>query len=151
MTLMSATRTLLPLLLHAKVLKYPSSFGSSEGESDENLNPRYSKEANISTKQQTALERLQKWVDKSDDMFNEEMDHTQNLTKDLQSLQSKYDKLLGHHETLLADHEKLSYEFPERKQDLEKLRVFDDDLQREMTLGLLNISVLLNKNSFHFV
>ena len=33
--------------------------------------------------------------------------------------------------TLLSDHEKLSYEFLQRKQDLEKLRVSYEDLQKE--------------------
>ena len=33
--------------------------------------------------------------------------------------------------TLLSDHEKLSYEFLQRKQDLEQLRVSNEDLQKE--------------------
>ncbi|XP_073360472.1 uncharacterized protein [Aegilops tauschii subsp. strangulata] len=64
----------------AKVLKYPSS-ESSEDESDENLKPSYSKLAKIAVKQQRALEKR---------------------------LQSKFDNLHSHHNTLLTDHEKLS-------------------------------------------
>src|SRR3954464_10472927 len=42
-----------------------------------------------------------------------------------------FDNLQGHHNTLLSDHEKLSYEFLQRKQDLEKLRVSYEDLQKD--------------------
>ena len=59
------------------------------------------------------------------------MDRTQTLTKGLQSLQSKFDNLQSRHDALLVDHEKLSYEFLQRKQDLEKLRVSHEDLQRD--------------------
>ena len=70
-------------------------------------------------------------LDKSDDMLGEEMDRTKTLTENLQRLQSRFDNLQGHHNTLLSDHEKLSYEFLQRKQDLEKLRVSYEDLQKE--------------------
>ena len=70
-------------------------------------------------------------LDKSDDMLGEEMDRTKTLTENLQRLQSKFDNLQSHHNTLLSDHEKLSYEFLQRKQDLEKLRVSYEDLQKE--------------------
>ena len=49
-------------------------------------------------------------LDKSDDMLGEEMDRTKTLTENLQRLQSKFDNLQGHRNTLLSDHEKLSYE-----------------------------------------
>ena len=70
-------------------------------------------------------------LDKSDDMLGEEMDRTKTLTENLQRLQSKFDNLQSHHNTLLSDHEKLSYEFLQRNQDLEKLRVSYEDLQKE--------------------
>ena len=70
-------------------------------------------------------------LDKSDDLFGEEMDRTQTLTENLQRLQSMSDNLQSHHNTLLAYHEKLSYEFLQRKQDLEQLRVSYEDLQKE--------------------
>ena len=47
----------------SKVLKYPSC-KSSEDESDENLKPSYYKLATIAMKQQKALERVQKLLDK---------------------------------------------------------------------------------------
>src|SRR3954468_8906679 len=70
-------------------------------------------------------------LDKSVDMLGEEMDHTKNLTENIQRFQFKFDNLQSHHNTLLADHEKLSYEFLSRKQDLENLRVSYEDLQKE--------------------
>jgi predicted nuclease with TOPRIM domain len=113
-----------------KVLQRPSS-SSSEGESDENLTPSYSKLASIATRQQTAMERIQITLDKSDDLLNDEMERSQALTGDLKSLQSKYDELQSRHVALSTEHEKLSYEFLQRKQDLEKLRASHDDLQKE--------------------
>ena len=59
------------------------------------------------------------------------MDHTKTLTENLQRLQSKFDNLQSHHNTLLSGHEKLSYELLQRKQDLEKLRVSNEALQKE--------------------
>ena len=53
------------------------------------------------------------------------------LTDNLQRLRTKFDNLQSHHNTLLSDHEKLSYEFLQRKKDLEKLRVSYEDLQKE--------------------
>ena len=49
----------------------------------------------------------------------------------MKSLQSRFDNLQDRHVTLLADHEKLSYEFLQRKLDLEKLRISHDDLRME--------------------
>ena len=70
-------------------------------------------------------------LNESDDMLGAEMDRSKALTKSLQGLQSKFDNLQGHHNTLLSDPEKLSYEFLQRKKDLEKLRVDYEDLQKE--------------------
>ena len=53
------------------------------------------------------------------------------MTENLQRLQTKFDNLQSHHNTLLVDHEKLSCEFLQRKQDLEKVRVNYEDLQKE--------------------
>ena len=50
-------------------------------------------------------------LDKGDDMLGEEMDHTKALIGNLQRFQTRFDNLQGHHNTLLSDHEKLSYEF----------------------------------------
>src|SRR4051812_19071310 len=114
----------------AKVLNYASSV-SSEDDSDENRKPSYSELAKIAVQQQKAFEKVQNMLDKSDDMLGEEMDHTKALTENLQRLQTKLDNLQNHHNTLLSDHEKLSYEYLQKKQDLEKLRVSYEDLQKE--------------------
>ena len=49
----------------------------------------------------------------------------------LQGLHSMFDDLEGHHNALLSDHEKLSIELLQRKQDLENLRVSYEDLQKD--------------------
>ena len=112
----------------SKVPKHTSSSDSSDGEPHDYQKPSYNKLANIATKQQSAIENLQKLLDKSDDLLNDEMNHTQVLTEDVKSLQSRFDSLQDRYGTLLADHEKLSYEFIQRKLDLEKLNMSHDDL-----------------------
>ena len=114
----------------AKVLKHSPS-DSSEDESDDNLKPSYSKLAKIAVKQQKALEKIQNLLDKSDDLLGEELNRTKTLTDNLQRLQTRFDNLQNHHNTLLTDHEKLFYEFLQRKQDLEKLKASYEDLQKE--------------------
>ena len=69
-------------------------------------------------------------LDESDDMLGEELDRTKALTDSLQKLQSKFDNLQNLHNTLLTDHETLSYEFLKKKQDLETLKVSYEDLQK---------------------
>ena len=119
---------------------------SSDDESGDEFGPNYVKLASLATKQQRPLQKVQYMLKKSDDMSGEEMDRTKTLTGNLQRLQSRFDNLQGHHNTLLSDHEKLSYEFLQRKQDLEKLRVDYEDLQKERVHYLLNKSALLRKN-----
>ena len=70
-------------------------------------------------------------LDESDDMLGEELNRTKTLTDNLQRLQTRFDNLQNYHNTLLTDHEKLSYEFLQRKQDLEKLKASYEDLQKE--------------------
>src|SRR4051812_19160112 len=105
----------------SKVITHNSSYESSECESDDDLKPSYSKLVKIATTQQSAIERIQKLLNNSNDLLGEEMDRTQSLTEEFESLKYKYDNLTNRHVTLLEDHEKLSYEFLQRKQDLEKL------------------------------
>ena len=114
----------------AKVTECSSS-KSSDDESDDDIKPSYTRLVCIATKQQHALEKVQNMLDKSDDMLGEEMDRSKTLTENLQRLQSKFDNLQNHHNTLLTDQEKLYYEFLQRKQDLEKLKASDEDLQKE--------------------
>ena len=111
----------------AKVLKHSPS-DSSEDESDDNLKPSYSKLTKIVVKQQKALEKIQSQLDRSDDLLGEELNWTKTLTDNLQRLQTRFDNLQNHHNTLLTDH---SYEFIQRKKDLETLKVSYEDLQKE--------------------
>ena len=104
---------------------------SSDDESSDEFGPNYVKLASLATKQQRALEKVQNMLDESDDMLGEELNQTKGLTDCLQKLQSKFENLQNHHNTLLSNHEKLSYEFLQRKQDLEQLRVSYEDLQKE--------------------
>ncbi|KAI5001168.1 hypothetical protein ZWY2020_011127 [Hordeum vulgare] len=69
--------------------------------------------------------------DKSDDLLNDEMNLNQILADDMKNLQSRFDILQDRYDTFLTDHEKLSYEFLQRKLDLEKLRMSYDDLRME--------------------
>ena len=96
---------------------------SSDDESGDEFGPSYDKLASLATKRQRALEKVHYMLNKSDDMLGEEMDQSKALAESLQGLHSKFDVLQGHHNTLLSDHEKLSLELLQRKQDLEKLRV----------------------------
>src|SRR6266536_6146621 len=93
-----------------------------------NLNLATKHFAKIATKQQTAMEHIQKLLDKSDDLLDAEMTRTQSLIEDIKNLHVKYEELESRHETLSATHEKLSYDYLQRKQELEKLRVSHEDL-----------------------
>ena len=99
--------------------------------SDDEFGPSYVKLASLATKQQRALEKVQNMLSKSDDMLGEEMDQSKALAESLQIIHSKFDALQDQHNALLSDHEKLSSECLQRKQDLEKIRVDYGDLQKE--------------------
>ena len=80
-------------------------------DSSDEFGPSYVKLASLATKQQRALEKFQYMLNKSDDMLGERMDQSKALAESLQRLQSRFDNLQGHQNTLLSDHEKLSYDF----------------------------------------
>ena len=77
------------------------------------------------------MAHIQKLLDKSDDLLDVEMTRSQSLIEDIKNIHVKYDELESHHETLSTTHEKLSYDYLQRKQELEKLRTIHEDLQRE--------------------
>src|SRR5918994_901359 len=60
-----------------------------------------------------------------------EMTRSESLMEDIKNLHVKYEELESCHETLSTTHEKLSYHYLQRKQDLEKLRAAHEDLQKE--------------------
>ena len=51
-------------------------------------------------------------------MLGEEMDQSKALAESLQRLHPKYDTLQDQHNTLLSDHENLSYEFLQKSKTL---------------------------------
>src|SRR3954462_4058702 len=68
---------------------------------------------------------------KSDDLLDAEMTRSQSLAEDIKNLHAKYKELENRHDALTTTHEKLSYDYLQRKQELEKLRAAHEDLQKE--------------------
>ena len=60
-------------------------------------------------------------LDKSDDLLDEEMNQTQSLIEDFKKFHVKYEENESRHETLSATHEKLSYDYLQRKQEIRLL------------------------------
>ena len=60
-----------------------------------------------------------------------EITRSQTLVEDIKNLHAKYQELESLHETLSTTYEKLSYDYLQRKQELEKLRAAHEDLQKE--------------------
>ena len=104
---------------------------SSEDDSDCESKPSYKTLAKIATEQQKAMEHIQKLLDRSDDLLGAEMTRSESLIEDIKNLHLKYQELEDHHDTLSTTHEKLSYDYLQRKQELEKLRAAHEDLQKE--------------------
>ena len=104
---------------------------SSEDDSDCESKPSYKTLAKIATEQQTAMEHIQKLLDKSDDLLDAKMTRSQSLIEDIKNLHAKYEELESRHETLSTTHEKFSYDYLQRKQELEKLKMIHEDLQKE--------------------
>ena len=59
------------------------------------------------------------------------MTRSQSLIEDIKNLHVKYQELEGRQETLSTSHEKLSYDYLQRKQELENFRSVHEDLQTE--------------------
>ena len=77
------------------------------------------------------MEHIQKLLDKSDDLLDVEITWTQSLIEDIKNLHVKYEEPESRHETLSTTHEKLSYDYLQRKEELEKLKAAHEDLQKE--------------------
>jgi hypothetical protein len=105
------------------------SHSSSEDDSDAVRRLSYSKLATLATKQQSALERIQKLLDRSDDLLHMEVKKNQSLIEDIKSLHDKYVEIQGRYESLSANHEKLSSDYLQRGQALEELRASHNDLR----------------------
>src|SRR3954466_2478330 len=77
------------------------------------------------------MEHTQKLLDKSDDLLDAEMTRSQSLVEDIKKIHAKYQELESRHDTLTTTHEKLSYDYLQRKQELEKLRAAHEDHRKE--------------------
>src|SRR4051812_39182110 len=109
----------------AKVKSHDAYFQtSSEDDSDCESKPSYKTLAKIATEQKKAMEHTQKLLDKSDDLLDTEMTRSQYLVEDTKNLHAKYQELESRHETL-------SYDYLQRKRELEKLRAAHEGLQKE--------------------
>ena len=64
-------------------------------------------------------------------MLDTQMTRTQSLIEDIKNLHVKYEELESRRDTLSTTHEKLSYNYLQRKQELENLRSSHEDLQKE--------------------
>ena len=102
---------------------------SSEDDSDCESKPSYKTLAKIATEQQKAMEHIQKLLDRSDDLLGAEMTRSESLIEDIKNLHVKYQELEDRLDTLSTTHEKLSYDYLQRKQELENLRASHEDFQ----------------------
>jgi hypothetical protein len=81
----------------AKVTSHEAYFETSSDDDYEcDAKPSYKKLAKIATEQQTAMEKIQKMLDKSDHLLDEEMDSSETLFEELRRLQSKHYKKTLH-------------------------------------------------------
>ena len=60
--------------------------------------PSYKTPAKIATEQQTAMEHIQKLLDKSDDLLDAEMTRSQSLIEDIRNLHVKFEELESRHQ-----------------------------------------------------
>src|SRR3954467_1943040 len=86
---------------------------SSAYETDSKLS--YVKLAKIASKKQDELEFLSLTMQKSETLLIDEIEKGQTLTNEHAALKEKFDELSARHDLLSADHEKLNYEFLQRK------------------------------------
>src|SRR3954463_126073 len=89
----------------------------------------YAKLAKMASKQQDELESLCLTMQKSQTLLIDEIEKGQTLTNEHVTLKEKYDELYARHDLLSADHEKLNYEFLERKIALKKLKEAHEELE----------------------
>src|SRR4051812_41792017 len=69
------------------------------------------------------------------------MEKGQTLTNEHAALKEKFEELSSRHDLLLADHEKLTYEFLQRKMALEKLKEAHEELEN------INLSLMAQQGS----
>ena len=114
----------------AKVSSSKASYDTSECssyESDSKVS--YAKLAKLASRQQDELDSLSKTIKKSEVLLIDEIEKGQTLTNEHAALKEKFDELQSQHDLFSADHEKLNYEFLQRKVALENLKEAHEELE----------------------
>src|ERR1043165_750397 len=96
-------------------------------ESDSKMS--YAKLAKLASRQQDELDSLSNTIKKSEVLLIDEIEKSQTLTNEHEALKLKFDELQSRHNLLSAGHEKLTYEFLQRKVALENLKVAHEELE----------------------
>ena len=78
------------------------------------------------------MEKQHKALRKQEILLVEEMEKIQMLTTEHPAFLSEFEELSTHHDSLSVDHERLTYDYLKRKQELKYLRVVHDDLRMEI-------------------
>src|SRR3954467_3783720 len=126
----------------AKVSSSKASYDTSECssyESDSKVS--YAKLAKLASSQQDELGSLSKTIKKSEVLLIDEIEKGQTLTNEHEALKLKFDELQTRHNLLSADHEKLTYEFLQRKVALENLKEAYEEL------GSINLTLIAQQGS----
>ena len=71
------------------------------------------------------------------------------MTEEYSTLHSRMEELLNHNEFLSADHERLTYDYLKRKQELEALREAHEDLMKIILFSPNNLKRNLKYLSHH--
>ena len=119
----------------AKVSSSKASYDTSECssyESDSKVS--YAK---LASRQQDELDSLSKTIKKSEVLLIDEIEKGQTLTNEHEALKLKFEDLQSRHDLLSADHEKLTYEFLQRKVALENLKEAHEDFE-SVNLSLMS-------------
>src|SRR3954468_2248065 len=114
----------------AKVSSSKASYDNSECSSYESYSKAsYAKLAKLASRQQDELDSLSKTIEKSEVLLIDEIEKGQTLTNEHEVLKLKFEELQSQHDLLSADHEKLTYEFLQRKVALENLKEALEELE----------------------
>src|SRR3954470_19380091 len=126
----------------AKVSSSKASYDTSECssyESDSKLS--YAKLAKLASRQQDELDSLSNTIKKSEVLLIDEIEKSQTLTNEHEALKLKFDEIQTRHDILSTDHEKLAYEFLQRKVALENLKEAHEELEsKNLTLVAQQVS-----------
>src|SRR3954469_13308509 len=126
----------------AKVSSSKNSYDTSDGSPYEsNSRISYAKLAKIASIQHNELDSLSETIQKFETLLIDEIEKGQTLTNEHAALKEKFDELSAWHDLLSADHEKLNYEFLQRKIALEKLKEAHEELEN------INLSLMAQQGS----